>query len=34
MFPRHNGGATISESFALDLIISIPFTNKKLFAPL
>ena len=28
MFPRHNGVATISESFALDLIISVPLTNK------
>ena len=25
MFPRHNGTATISESFALNLIISVPF---------
>ena len=34
MFPRHNGVATISEYFALNLIISVPFTNKKLFASL
>ena len=28
MFPRHNGVATISECFALDLIISVPLTNR------
>ena len=28
MFPKHNGLATISESFALNLQISVPFTNK------
>ena len=28
IFPRHNGVATISESFALNLWISIPLTNK------
>ena len=28
MFPKHNGAATISESFALNLIISAPVTNK------
>ena len=28
MFPRHNGVATVSESFALNLIISVLFTNK------
>ena len=27
-FPRHIGVATISESFALNLIISVPLTNK------
>ena len=33
MFPRHTGVATILESFALNLIISVPLTNKYLFAP-
>ena len=28
MFPRHNGVALSSESFALNLIIPIPLTNK------
>ena len=28
IFHRHNGVATISESFALNLIISVPLTNK------
>ena len=28
MFPRHNGLAIISESFALNLWISVPLTNK------
>ena len=28
MCPRHNGYGTISESFALNLIISVPLTNK------
>ena len=28
MFPRQNGLATISESFALNLWISVPLTNK------
>ena len=28
IFPRHNGAAAISESFALNLIISVPLTNK------
>ena len=28
MFPRHDGVAIISESFALNLIISVPLTNK------
>ena len=28
MFPRHNGVATISESFTLKLIISVPLTKK------
>ena len=28
MFPRHNGVATISEYFALNLIIYVPLTNK------
>ena len=27
MFPKHNGPATISESFALTLQISVPLTN-------
>ena len=27
MFPRHNGVATISKSFALNLIISVSLTN-------
>ena len=27
-FPRHNGTGTISESFALNLWISVPLTNK------
>ena len=27
-FPRNNGAATISESFALNLIIYVPLTNK------
>ena len=30
MFPRPNGVATISESFTLNLIISVPLTNKYL----
>ena len=30
MFPRQNGVARISESFALYLIISVPLTNKYL----
>ena len=34
MFPKHKGYAFISESFALSLIISVPLTNKWLFAPL
>ena len=34
MFPKHNKYARISESFALNLIISVPLTNKQLFAPL
>ena len=34
MFSRHNGFATISESFALNIIISVPLANKELFAPL
>ena len=29
MFPRHNGVATIPESFALNLIISVPLTKKN-----
>ena len=33
MFPRHDEVA-ISESFALNLIISVPLTKKSLFAPL
>ena len=28
MFPRHNGVAIYAESFALNLIISVPLTNK------
>ena len=28
MGPRHNGTATVSESFALNSIISVPLTNK------
>ena len=28
LFPRHDGVATISESFALNLIITVPLTNK------
>ena len=28
MFPKHNGVATILESFALNLIISAPLTNE------
>ena len=28
MFPRHNGVPTILESFVLNLIISVPLTNK------
>ena len=28
MFPKHNELATISESLALNLIISVPLTNK------
>ena len=28
MFPRNNGVATISESFALNSAISVPLTNK------
>ena len=34
MFPRHKGFAIISESFALNLTISVTVTNKQLFAPL
>ena len=30
MFPKHNGLATISESFGLNLQISVPLTNKYL----
>ena len=33
MLPRHNGNATIWESFALILIIFVPLTNKQPFAP-
>ena len=29
MFPRHNGIATISESFTLNLIISVPVTKNN-----
>ena len=32
--PRNNGFATISESLALILIISVLLTNKQLFSPL
>ena len=28
MFPKHNEDAKISESFALNLMISVPLTNK------
>ena len=28
MFPKHNGVGTVSESFALNLQISIPLTNR------
>ena len=28
IFPKHNGLGAISESFALNLIISVQFTNK------
>ena len=28
MFPKHNEYEIISESFALNLIISVPLTNK------
>ena len=28
IFPKHNEFATISESFALNLVISQPLTNK------
>ena len=28
IFPKHNGLGTMLESFALNLIISVPFTNK------
>ena len=28
ILPKHNGLATISESFALNFIISVPSTNK------
>ena len=28
IFPKHSGFATISESFVLNLIISVPLTNK------
>ena len=28
ILPKHNGLATISESFALNFIISVPLTNK------
>ena len=28
ILPKHNGLATISESFALNLYISVPFTSK------
>ena len=34
LFPRYNRVATVSESFTLNLWISTPLTNKKLFAPL
>ena len=34
MFPRNNGFVTISESFALNSIISVSLTNKYLLAPL
>ena len=34
IFARHNGVATISESFTLNLIISVPLLNKRLFAQL
>ena len=34
IFPRYNESATILESFVLNLIISVPLTNKQLFAPL
>ena len=34
IFPRHNGVVTIPESFALNVVISVPLTNKKQFAPL
>ena len=34
MFPRHNGAALISESFALNLYISTQLTNEYLFTQL
>ena len=34
ILPKHNGLATISESFALTFIISVPLTNKQLFVQL
>ena len=33
MFPKHNGFPTISESFALNLMIFVPLTNRSLLAP-
>ena len=33
-FPKHNTFGIISESFPLNLIIPITFTNKLLLAPL
>ena len=32
IIPRHNGIAAMSEPFALYLMISVPLTNKELFA--
>ena len=34
IYPKHNGPATVSESFALNLSVSVRLTNKYLFAPL
>ena len=34
MFPRRNGLATISVTFALNLWISLPLTNKYVFVQL